>query len=359
MSTYLDGLITKIRELQLRPDKHFPGGLIPTYRANTQLGYRRKDTTMFFPAIITFTLQSIRKQISNEATKSTIDNIIKDVVDTYPEFQNKDGLKTYNFWKTKPSRHFPNGYLFRHFEHFRIPDDSDDTAMAYLTTSPTQVELQWLKEKLAQHANGTKQLIRNTYPEYRQLKAYSTWFGKNMYIEFDACVLSNLLYCIFEYQLPLNQHDEDSLAYIRSVIETDRYRTDPFRCAHQYPRTPLIIYHVARLIGKYNPHHLSPIIPKLIADTKELLDSCDHPLDKVILSTSLIRLGQPTERIAVEQLQVSDFNGFYFFIAGLLTAYENKLLYKLAPLPVWHMRWECEAHNWTLLAEYEALWQKQ
>jgi hypothetical protein len=359
MSTYIDGLITKIRELQQQPDRHFPGGLIPTYRTNRSLGYCRKDTTMFFPAIITFTLQSIREQVTHPETKATIDSITKDVVATYSDFQNKDGLKTYNFWKTKPSRHFPNGSLFRHFEHFRIPDDSDDTAMVYLTTSPTREELLWLKEKLAQHANGTKRVIRNTYPEYRQLRAYSTWFGKNMYIEFDACVLNNLLYCIFEHGLPLNQHDEDSLTYIRSVIETDRYRTEPFRCAHQYPRTPLIIYHVARLIARFNPPQLSAIVPKLIADAQEQLKICTHPLDRVILSTSLMRLDQPTERIAIEQLQASDFDGFYFFIAGLLTAYENKLLYRLAPLPVWHMRWECEAHNWTLLAEYETLWQKQ
>jgi hypothetical protein len=359
MSTYLNGLINKIRESQQQPDLHFPGGLIPTYRTNTQIGYHRPDTTMFFPAIIAFTLQSIKDQIRDPRTREIIDQITADVVATYPHFQNKDGLNTYNFWKTKPSRHFPNGYLFRRFEHFRIPDDSDDTAMAYLTTSPSKEELIWLKSKLAQHANGTKQFIQNTYPEYRQLKAYSTWFGKNMYIEFDACVLSNLLYCIFEYQLPLNQHDEDSLTYIRSVIETDRYRTAPFRCAHQYPRTPLIIYHITRLIAKFNPPELATIIPKLITDSQELLHSCEHVMDKVLIATSLMRLGQPTQRIAIERVQAKDFKGFYFFIAGLLTAYENKLLYTLASLPIWHMRWECEAHNWTLLAEYETLWQKQ
>lgn len=359
MSTYLDGLINKIRELQQLPDANFPGGLIPTYRANAQLGYHRPDTTMFFPSIITFTLQSIKDQISALQTRATIDQITENVVATYPDFQNKDGLKTYNFWKTKPSRHFPNGYIFRHFEHFRIPDDSDDTAMAYLTTSPSKAEQLWLKDKLAQHANGTKQFIRNTYPEYRQLKAYSTWFGKNMYIEFDACVLSNLLYCIFLYELPLNQHDQDSLTYIRSAIETDRYRTDPFRCAHQYPRTPLIIYHVTRLIVKFNPPELVTVIPKLITDSQELLKNSEHIMDKVILATSLMRLGQSTERLALEQLEAKDFRGFYFFIAGLLTAYENKLLYKLAKLPIWHMRWECEAHNWALLAEYETLRQKQ
>ena len=81
-------------------------------------------------------------------------------------------------------------------------------------------------------------------------------------------------------------------------------------------------------------------------------------MDRVILSTSLIRLGEKTERIAVESFNVQDFRGFYFFIAGLLTAYENPLLYKLAVSPLFHMHWLCEAHCWTLLAEYEVLWNK-
>ena len=121
-------------------------------------------------------------------------------------------------------------------------DDVDDTAMIYLTSSPTKDEAKWLKEKLILHANLTKLQVKNTYADYRNLRAYSTWFGKNMYIEFDACVLANLMYWVYESQLPLNQHDEASLTYIRSVIETNRYLLEPFRCAHEYPRTVPIIY---------------------------------------------------------------------------------------------------------------------
>ncbi len=243
------------------------------------IGYNRPDTTIFFSAIIAFTLQSIRGNCDLE-TQEKIDFIISKVVQNYPDFENKDGLKTYNFWKTKPSKHFPNGYLFRHFEHFRIPDDVDDTAFVYLTSNPEKEEILWLKEKLKLHANGSKQWIRNTYPEYQKLKAYSTWFGKNMYIEFDVCVLSNLLYFIFKNDLPLNEHDEASLEYIRSVIATDRYLDVPFRCAHQYPRTPLIIYHVSRLIAAFDPDHLKPIREKLIEDTIQLLKETKNPMDQ-------------------------------------------------------------------------------
>ncbi|NBB18074.1 hypothetical protein GVN20_01790 [Runella sp. CRIBMP] len=350
----LDETIARIAALQSRGEEYFDEGLFPAQRTNRLIGYQRPDTTVFFTAVIVFTLQKLKPFLSTESQR-LVDEIAQKGVQNYPKFQNKDGLKTYNFWKTTPSKHFPNGHVFRHFEHFRIPDDTDDTAMIYLTSAPTREEVLWLKEKLSLHANGTKQFIQNTYPEYRQLKGYSTWFGKNMYIEFDACVLANALYCIYEYNLPINQHDTDSLKYIQSVIETDRYLNKPFRCAHQYPRTVPIIYHVARLMGAFVISELEPIREKLIADTQCLLQKPLSILDEICLKTSLMRLG--VKEVPEARLPVSnaDFEGFYFFIAGLLTAYENPLLYRLAISPWFQMRWECEAHCWTLVAEYLAL----
>ncbi|MGV3601884.1 MAG: hypothetical protein ACO1N1_11805 [Dyadobacter fermentans] len=358
MNPPLDAFIDRIQALQSIGNALFPKGIFPAQRSNSMLGYRRPDTTMFFSAISAFTLQCIRPLCSAES-QAKIDEIHNAVTANYTDFQNKDGLKTYNFWKTKPSRHFPNGKWFRRFEHFRIPDDIDDTAFAYLTTRPSQEELFWLKDKLTLHANGAKLWIRNTYPEYKRLPAYSTWFGKNMYVEFDVSVLTNMLYCILHYKLPLNVHDEASLEYIRSVIETRRYITAPFRCAHQYPRTPLIIYHVSRLIAAFDPPALRPIREQLIRDTENLLKNTRNRMDRVLLSTSLMRFGVRTERIPVETFTERDFKGFYFFIAGLLTAYEHPVLYKLSVNPLVHMHWTCEAHCWTLLAEYEALWNQQ
>ncbi|WP_373513541.1 hypothetical protein [Persicitalea sp.] len=353
-SSSLD-FLKKIAWQQSRGELHFPEGLFPAYRHNPYLAYLRPDTTLFFSVVIAFTLQSLRDAMKPRE-QNQVDLILAKIKKNYPDFQNKDGLKTYNFWKTKPSRHFPNGFIFRHFGHFRIPDDVDDTAFVYLTDDPTPQELLWLKDKLAQHANGSKQWIKNTDPKYRRLRAYSTWFGKNMYIEFDACVLSNILYCIFHYKLPLNQHDAHSLLYIRSVIETDRYRTKPFRCAHQYPTTALIIYHVARLMAAFDPPALQPVKAKLIQDTQELMRIETRPMNKVLLATSLLRLGQAPPRIAVENFTERDFKGFYFFIAGLLTAYESPEIYKLAANRIFHMNWTCEAHCWTLLLEYEVLY---
>jgi len=349
-------IIGHIASLQSRGEGVFPDGIFPAYRANKTWGYHRPATNLFFTALTLFTLMGKEDRLPPEA-RAAVDAISQRAVRAYPLFQNKDGLQTYNFYQTprgaeKKSGHFPHGYLLNRLEHFRLPDDVDDTAMVYLTTEPTPAELAWLKQKLTLHANGATRQIRNTFPDYGQLRAYSTWFGKNMYVEFDACVLSNLLYCIFRYGLPLNVHDHDSLAFLRSVVETGRYRTHPFRCAHSYPHTVLILYHLARLIGAFSPEALEPIRPILIRDAGALLATALPAMDRLLISTALIRLGERPPRIDVNAIPETEIRNYSFFVAGMLTAYENPLLYRLAPSPFVRMNWTCEAHSWALVVEY-------
>lgn len=344
----IDAILQQIVRLQ------DPAGLFPSVRRNDWLGYRRKDTNVFFTAITVFTLQSIRASLS-QTGQQCVDQIARRAQQAYPLFRNKDGLHTYNFWPTRPSRHFPNGYLFHRFEHFRIPDDIDDTAMVYLTTQPSRTEQLWLKDKLAQHANGSQSRhIRNTYPLYRTLRAYSTWFGKNMGVDFDACALSNILYCIFSYQLPLTVHDIDSLTYLRSIVETGQYRHEPFQCAPHYARTSLIIYHLARLLAAFHIEQLQPIRQQLIADAYRLLPNTPNRLEQVLLNSALIRLGEVPPVVALAGIE-QDVEDFHFFIAGLLTAYEHPWLRRFADQSLVQMRWQCETHSWALVAEYLAL----
>ncbi|WP_345248039.1 hypothetical protein [Nibrella saemangeumensis] len=357
-----EDILNRIAQLQSKggnrgSERYFPWGLLPSYRVNPYWLYRRPDTNVFFTAITIFTLRQLHSRVSTEAQR-LIDDIAARGVSTYELFRNKDGLKTYNFYQTHPSRHFPHGLVMRHFEHFRIPDDIDDTAMVYLTSPPTPEELLWLKEKLVEHANGSKLTIRNTFRQYRSLRAYSTWFGKNMPIEFDACALCNMLYCIYQYKLPLKQHDTDSLAFLRSIVATNRYRTHPFRCAHNYARTSLIIYHLSRLIAGFEPPELQSVREKLIRDTELELNKVRNRLDKILLATSLLRLGQRPPAVSLENIE-RDFAGFHFFVAGMLSAYENPLVYFSAGLPFWHIRWQCEAHNWALVLEYVVLRQER
>ncbi|MFD1144159.1 hypothetical protein ACFQ4C_23745 [Larkinella insperata] len=354
--SFVQTSLQRIAALQSEDTAYFPAGLLPSYRKNPLvLGYRRPDTNIFFTAITVFALQQIRNRLS-PALQKTVDEIIRNAVAHYPDFQNKDGLKTYNFYRTpkagRPSGHFPNGRFLNRMEHFRLPDDADDTAMIYLTSHPSPEDLRWFKHKLTGHANLATRQVEDTFPEYINLRAYSTWFGKNMPVEFDVSVLCNLLFCILHHQLPLNEHDRDSFAFIRSVVEKGHYIREPFRCSHSYPRAPLILYHIAGLLAAFRPEPLEPIRSQLIRDAYQLLDDGLSVMDRVIVSTSLLQLSEKPPRIDVQVIPEKEIEEYSFFIAGMLTASQNPLLNRMAQSRLVRMDWTCEAHSRALLVEY-------
>ena len=348
----MDDLIQKIAHLQDTANrKYFPEGIFESYRSNKIWRYRRPDTNVFFTAITVFTLNNIKESLSPES-QLLVEQITKKATESYHLFKNKDGLNTYNFFQTNPSQHFPNGNILHRFSHFKIPDDIDDTAMIFMTLPHTKEEAKRLQIKLIQHSNNHKQQIKNTFPEYKNLNAYSTWFGKDMYIEFDACALSNMLYCQFHFGLELDQYGHDSVKYIQQTILSNQYIEHPFRVAHQYARTPLIMYHVMRLMNRFHIPALEICREKLENDIlyylkKEGIDFWD----KVILEISLRNKNVVEVEPTVELLNDVDMN-YSFFIAGLLTAYENPLLYKLSSSKLFHINWSCEAHSLALLAEW-------
>lgn len=356
ISVQIDQIIERIAELQNNADRRFfPEGLFESSRSNDFWGYHRPDTNIFFSAITVFTLNKIKGSFSEKSQK-IVHQISEKVIQNYPLFQNKDGLKTYNFFQTKPSRHFPNGKFLHHFNHFKIPDDIDDTAMIFLTSKHSPEDAKALKFKLQEHSNGYKLCIQNTFREYVDLYAYSTWFGKNMYIEFDACALSNILYCLLSYGVGFDQHGRDSLEYIMGVILKKQYLTHPFKVAHQYKRTPLIMYHVGRLLADFDLPDTQDIRKVLINDMQEYLQRELHIMDRILILTTLKKLkASPQQSInyeEIERITTKDFEGFYFFIAGFLTAYEFPFFYKMASSPLFHINWFSEAHCWALVAEY-------
>ena len=348
MSMTKDDLIRKIACLQDTANrKYFPEGIFESYRSNEFLHYRRPDTNVFFTAITVFTLNNIKEFLSPES-QLLVEKIAKKATESYHLFKNKNGLNTYNFFQTNPSKHFPHGNIINRFNHFKIPDDIDDTAMIYMTLPHIKEEAKWLQNKLIQHSNGYKNRVKNTFLEYKNLKAYSTWFGENMYIEFDACALSNMIYCQLHFGLELDEHGQDSVKYIQQTILTNQYIEQPFRVAHQYARTPLIIYHVMRLMNKFHIPELEICREKLESDILHYLQKEELSfMDRVVLEISL-----PNKNV-VEVQNLNDVDTNYpFFIAGLLTAYENTLLYKLSSSKLFHINWTCEAHSLALLAEW-------
>jgi len=345
----IDSLIERIALCQSRGDAFFPNGIFPSYRHNKYLFYRRPDTNIFYTSTIVFILNQIKEKVSKKS-QTIIKHITEKAINNYSDFQNKDGLKTYNFWKTKPSKHFPNGKIFKHFDHFRIPDDIDDTALIYLTLPHSREDILWLKEKVKLHSpSAARRGVYSIPPVGVKELVYSTWFGKNMPIEHDVCALCNLTYLFEKHQLPHNEYDEAVFVFLREVILQERYITDAFKVAHNYATTPLIIYHYARLLGDFKIPQIEVCREKLIVKTKQLLNNELNTMNRVILETSLLKLDK-SEAIINYQLTINNHQ-FTYFIAGLLSSYKNTILYFFAPFKITQMKWECEAHELALLVE--------
>ncbi|MDZ7934708.1 MAG: hypothetical protein U5M51_07055 [Emticicia sp.] len=346
-SENIDALIERIALCQSRGDAFFPDGIFPSYRHNKYLFYRRPDTNIFYTATIVFILNQVKGKVSAKS-QAIIEHITEKAIKNYPDFQNKDGLKTYNFWKTKPSKHFPNGKIFKYFDHFRIPDDIDDTALIYLTLPHAREDVLWLKKKVKLHCSPLG--------GFRGGAIYSTWFGKNMPIEHDACALCNLMYLFEKHQLPHNEYDEAVFEFLREVILQEKYIDDAFKVAHNYATTSLIIYHYARLLGDFEIPQLEICREKLIQKINQLLDSELNIMNRVILETSLMKLDKNERLITTQHSQLRTArrtvqNSFTYFIAGLLSSYKNPILYFFASFKITQMEWECEAHELALLVE--------
>jgi hypothetical protein len=357
----MDALVQQIARLQSKGDDGYSEGLFPSQRCYRYLPYEVEDDGLFMTAVVIYALQQVRDALSADG-RALVDAMTQRAVANYPKYLGNEGVPLYNYWQNHPTeRYFPNGALFSHFRHFRLPEDIDTTAYAYLTAPHPREDARWLQqERLPFHANRTHATIQNTLPRYRHLRAYSTWLGApSMPLDFDVCVLTNLMLVVFDHDLPLNRHDLATLTFIAAVIESGDYQTAPFRVAPWYPRPSLILYHVARLVGTYEVPYLHTLRDDLVRCIRRQLDGAFLFMERVILATSLMRLGAPH---AIDWLPASlddEVDRFFFFTASLLTALDNRVTWALAQYPVFHLHYRCRAHSLALLLEHEAWRQRR
>lgn len=345
-------VLRNIEALQSTGSAIYPAGMFPSQRFHKFLPYRREDNNIFFTALIAFTLQQILPRLTVDQ-QEIARNICKRAVQTYPLYRSRRGLMTYNFWQNTPQKHFYPGHLFHKLAFMALPDDADDTVLIYMTLQHTPEDTRWVKEELAKHANKSKALIKNTFPQFLDLKAYTTWFGKNMYLEFDFCVMCNVMYFVCNNQFAFDVHDHDTVALLKAVIISDLHIHHPFQVSASYPRTTLILYHISRLLAAFEIPELNELKPKITSQLRQLLNNKNHIIDQILIATSIGRLTGVYPKIKYPF--PLPFKDYYFFNGGLLTAFENKAARKLAPHSFFHLKHTCEAYYLTLLVEYEAL----
>ncbi|HTB30686.1 MAG TPA: hypothetical protein VK808_01595 [Bacteroidia bacterium] len=341
-------LLAEIKSLQSKgTNKLYPEGVFPSQRKN--MVTVREDDNSFFTALIVFTLLRQKKYFSDEELK-IVEEIKQQAKKAFPLYENKNGKHTYNFWRTEKNAHFPNGNILSKFDFLRLADDVDCTALVYLASGYSENEITYLKDKLLYHSTLPVKVSKNTLPHYKNLKLYSTWFGKYIPIETDICVIANLLYLLFESNASFNNYDLDCIKFVCSVIINDEHKTQAIRVAPYYPKTSIIIYHVARLLTVTTHPDLLHLKVKLKADIFQYLSGETHPMEKIVLNTSLMWLGETDN---IDQLEMPADNSFPWFIAGMLTSMDNQVAKWLAPLPIFHIQFFCAAYMKTLFLEYK------
>ncbi len=345
----VDSLLEAISSLQSPETSFYHKGMFPSQRGKHQM---KEDDNVFFTSLIAFTLQNSKTGI-RENNRILMDSICNGAIRNYRFYKNQKGMNTFNFWQTNPPKFFPNSnYLSRH-SYFNVPDDADCTALIYLTDTSLWNNVSWLKTKLANHANLTTGRVKSTYNKYRDYKAYSTWFGKKMSIEFDICVQANILYFVFENKLKLNENDSATIALIKSLVLSGKYLRNSYFVSPSYKRPPVVLYHLARLLGRFQIDGLNDCREQIKRDIRIQMKKTTHFMDKVILATSLKRMGESPEPVKYPADLEKEMKRFVYFEADLFSPYARPSLKFISKSNVIAKPFYCKAYCLALLLEYE------
>ncbi|MCH5596657.1 hypothetical protein [Niabella ginsengisoli] len=352
---YIDSLLIKIENLQIvDKNTNYNVGMFPSQRVyRSRKMPTREDDNIFFTGLIVWTLKSVRSELSVK-NQAIVDAITEKATPNYVLYQNKDGRPVYNFWQTKPSRHFPNSKYFSSRKKYIIPDDLDDTAILYLSTAFSDSLKNIVKTLMAENANGRKYTVRNTFKRYKRIPAYSTWFGKNMPVDFDICVQANALRFVLDNQFELNKYDSATIQLVRDMVLNDTHLKRAAYVSPHYQNPNIILYHLARLVAAHPQHPLlDGLKSALITDLKKQMHSSKSNMERVLLQTSLLKLEEPfSGKISVSE---KDRNAFYFFVANMTSVFPNPIKGIFVKSRKTNFFYRSQAYYLTLLLENEVL----
>jgi len=345
-------LLGRLGAGQVRQDGFYYAGMFPTLRAWAATpGDVKADNSIFFTGLVVWTLQGLRPQLA-PAERTLCDSIIARALEAYPHYRNRSGRPTFNFWPSDRPVFFPNSLVLHHFKDSKqIADDLDDTSILWMGEGIPDSTARRLKALMDAHAGGPARRARSTYRAVADLPAYSAWFGVKTPLELDAGVLCNVLCFLGGAGLAADAHDSASVRFLGYVLAQRKYWNDPAYASTYYPRTPVLIYHFARLLARY-PNGLEAYIPALRADARRALAAARDPMDRVILGTALLRLG---DTVDLRPPADPERDPFLFYIANIASLFRNPVrrMFLYSPLCIYHFY--CPAYNDALLLEYLVL----
>ncbi len=345
-----DQLFHFIFSLQSAGDGAYPNGLFPSVRWHP-LGYSRLDNSAYFSAGLLFNFLRL-KPLLTQTQKTLVELQIDALRPVFDLYQNKAGRNTYNFWQTKPPGHFSNGKILGRWEFFRPPDDADDSVMIYQVLEKQSSDWQWLLTFIDAHANGKKHQVKHFPKKYTALKAWTTFFVRDMPPGFDASVMSNLVGFGLKSELPLSVHALESIRFLELVFESDDWCKRPEVVAPYYPFPFVIAYHASRLVYDFPHNKYLQVLRQLLI---EKLAPCaqQEGFDALLQYIACRNLNLPAlfpATITAEKIVNSPF-----FVLPLSLEFHGLWAKWLARQRITHLRFSCPAFNLSLALEAKIL----
>lgn len=215
----------------------------------------------------------------------------------------------------------PHSLIAQHLsKQLNISEDADDTVMILMSLDNNDSINQIVKKRLAEVSNkgSAGKQIHSTYKRFRNYQAYTTYLGYRMQTDFDFAVQCNILYFSYKTGLPFNKTDSATIALLAEMTREKLYLKNPSFISPYYGKPSLILYHLTRLIASFRPEALEVYKKTIVEDLYMLLSKAKTPLEKIILQTSLIRMGEnpemPTNR-EIQEIRLIDQHKFSFFQA--------------------------------------------
>jgi hypothetical protein len=348
-------ILTKIQALQ-QTNTGFPPGIFPSTRLYAyNKNNSKNDPNVFFTGLIVYTLKKYQKQCT-PYQQGLIQQIVKDGLSSVELFKNKRGRDTYNFWRTDTPQIFPNaGWLNKFDKSQSLPDDFDDSVILLWAQEVTKERAAVIHDTMQLYANTKVKTVKNSLPTFKNLPAYSTWFGKKMPIDFDMAVLCNVLSFVNAYDLQWTASDSASLQLITTAIDNKWHLNKADFIAPHYAKPAVIMYHIARLLSAGNQQNIETLIalkPTLLKQTDSLLTISKDPLEAILLNTARVHFGgipndayQTLDQVAIEQSK------YPFFIANMASMLPSPIKRPLSKLAFAKFEYRCPAYNLALLWE--------
>jgi hypothetical protein len=303
-----DTLLQTIANQQTKQDSFYATGLFPTQLVRGRTVHA--DNNVFYTALTLYTLKNIRQWCTPQA-QVLVDSMICRAWPTFANYQNRQGGITYNFYPTKPDRPFPGIPWLARSKRGLLPDDVDDTSLIYLVQN-TPDSLNRAVKKLMTLQSGKHTPVKSTYKQYQNSQAYRTWFADNMKQDLDVCVMANVLLFVGEKKLTLEPVDYETVSLLKDVIANGIYKKRPYLISSHYQDETVILYHLARVVA-IDSFAWGIARHQLIADVEQQLKQTDHAMEKVVLISSLFRMGKRvTFRLASEEINRVMPNFFWF-----------------------------------------------